>query len=318
MSPIIALTGATGFIGSTLAHRLRATHWRIRALVRTTSSKKRLTNIGAHCIEGDLNDPESLRRLVRGANAVVHCAGAVRGASPAHFMSVNKDGVGRLVQAAAARHPLPRFLLISSLAAREPHLSSYAASKKQGEETLAAEAGKMQWAVLRPSAVYGPGDKELLPLFRWMYRGFAPVVGPINARFSMLYVEDLAEAVKQWLTYGNTNQCIFEVHDGRINGYGWENLINTMARFRGRPLHRLPIPASLLEFLAVLNVMIARVAGYDPMLSPGKVRELRHPNWVCDNALLTRETGWTPRVCLEEGLRLTLKSDTKALAPLRH
>jgi nucleoside-diphosphate-sugar epimerase len=134
----------------------------------------------------------------------------------------------------------------------------------------------------------------------------------------MLYVEDLAEAVKKWLSHGNTSHCTFEVHDGQLNGYGWENLISAMARLRGRPLHRLPIPASLLKFMAVLNVIIARVAGYDPMLSPGKVREIGHPNWVCDNALLSRETGWTPRVCLEEGLRLTLTSDTKTLAARYH
>ena len=77
---------------------------------------------------------------------------------------------------------LPRFISISSLAAREPHLSPYAESKKKGEEILAKRAGDRPWAVLRPPAVYGPGDKELLPLFRWMFRGIGPVLGPPEAR----------------------------------------------------------------------------------------------------------------------------------------
>jgi nucleoside-diphosphate-sugar epimerase len=88
---------------------------------------------------------------------------------------VNVDGVARLVQAATEQHQLPRFLLISSLAAREPLISPYATSKRQGEETLAAGAGEMGWTTFRPPAVYGPGDKELLPLFRWISRGIAPI-----------------------------------------------------------------------------------------------------------------------------------------------
>ena len=234
MSRIIALTGGTGFIGSALARRLRAEQWQIRALVRPTSNRDRLSGIPVQWIEGDLDDMESLRHLVQHAYAVVHCAGTVRSEFSTHFIRVNSDGVRRLVQAAAEQHSAPRFLLVSSLAAREPHLSPYAASKKLGEEALAAGAGPMQWTALRPPAVYGPGDKELLPLFRWMSRGIAPVLGPSDARFSILYVEDLADAMVQLLEHGNTQQRVFELHDGQPNGYGWEDLTRTMARLRGR------------------------------------------------------------------------------------
>ena len=153
------------------------------------------------------------------------------------------------MQAATEQHPTPRFLLISSLAAREPHLSPYAASKRQGEEELAAGAGEMQWAVLRPPVVYGPGDKELLPLFRWMYRGIAPVLGPADGRFSMLYVEDLAEAVVQWLTCGSTRQRVFELHDGQPDGYSWNDLISRMARVRGGRVYQMRISALLLSLI---------------------------------------------------------------------
>ena len=312
MSRIVALTGATGFIGGAIVHRLRAANWQIRALVRPTSSRDHLAGIGLHWIEGDLSDLESLRRLVLGADAVVHCAGVVRGASSGYFTRVNRYGVSRLVQAATEQLPTPRFLLISSVAAREPHLSPYAASKRQGEEELAAGAGEMQWAVLRPSVVYGPGDKELLPLFRWMYRGIALVLGPTDGRFSMLYVDDLAEAVVQWLKCESTRQRVFELHDGQPDGYRWNDLINRMAWVRGGRVRQMRISAPFLSLLAAINFMAARVAGYAPMLTPGKVRELRHSDWVCDNTLLTRETGWIPRVRLEEGLRRTLKSDSRS------
>ena len=309
MSHIVALTGATGFIGSAIAHRLKAENWQIRALVRSTSSRKHLTGLDLHWIEGDLSDRESLRRLVQGAEAVVHCAGVVRGKSSGCFARVNRYGVSRLVSAATEQPAKPRFLLISSLAAREPCLSPYAASKRQGEEELADGAGEMQWAILRPSVVYGPGDKELLPLFRWMYRGIALALGPTKGRFSMLYVEDLAEAVTQWLKCRSARQRVFELHDGHPDGYSWNDLVNRMGRVRGGRVRQVRIPAPFLSLLAAVNFAAARVAGHAPMLTPGKVRELRHPDWVCDNTSFTCETGWIPRVSLEEGLRRTLKSD---------
>jgi nucleoside-diphosphate-sugar epimerase len=309
MSRIIALTGATGFIGGALAHRLHAEHWQVRALARPGSKRDHLTDIDVQWVEGDLEDAKSLDCLVRNVQAVVHCAGAVRGASAAHFSRVNSHGVTKLVEAARKENPKPRFLYISSLAAREPHLSPYAASKKQGEDALAQGAGGMPWAALRPPPVYGPGDKEMLPLFQWMYRGAAPVIGSAGARFSMLYIEDLADAIVHWLASGSSLQGPFELHDGKDNGYTWEDLINAVSRLSGRKVHRIPIPILPLACLAWLNVWAAGLAGYAPMLTPGKIREIEHPDWSCDNTLFSRETGWHPKILLEEGLRRTLKPD---------
>ena len=308
MSRTIALTGATGFIGGVLARRLETIGWQIRALVRPASLGARYAGTATQWIEGDLEDLDSLRRLVNNdVYAVVHCAGAVRGASQAQFDGVNVDGVARLVQAAREQHRVPRFLLISSLAAREPHLSPYAASKRQGEDTLAATAGDMNWSVLRPSAVYGPGDKELLPLFRWIGRGIAPILGSRSARFSLLYVEDLAEAVVQWLNSETNERRAFELHDGHPDGYAWHDVVDTVARLYDRHVFRIQVPVVILRLLAGLNLGAAQIFGYAPMLTPGKVRELSHSNWVGDNDALTRETGWAPRVSLAEGLQRTLR-----------
>jgi nucleoside-diphosphate-sugar epimerase len=304
MSRTIALTGATGFIGGALARRLETIGW---PLVRPASFNARYVGTATQWIEGDLGDPNSLRRLVNDVYAVVHCAGAVRGASRAQFDGVNVDGVARLVQAAREQHQMPRFLLISSLAAREPHLSPYAASKRRGEEILASAAGDMNWTVLRPSAVYGPGDKELLPLFRWIGRGIAPILGSRGARFSLLYVEDLAEAMVQWLNSETNERRAFELHDGHPEGYAWHDVIDTIARLYDRHVFRIQVPVSILRLLAGLNLGAAQIFGYAPMFTPGKVRELSHLNWVCDNDALAREIGWTPRISLAEGLQRTLR-----------
>ena len=306
MSRTIALTGATGFIGSALAKHFIYTGWRVQALVRPTSDRKRLDGISVQWIEGNLDDIESLRRLVYNAGAVVHCAGAVRGRSEKQFNQVNVEGVARLVHAAVEQHPLPRFLLISSLAAREPHLSPYASSKRQGEQTLAASSGEMPWAAFRPSAVYGPGDRELLPLFRWVGRGIAPIIGSKDARFSLLYVDDLAAAVRIWLEKSPRPGVVYELHDGRPNGYSYRELIQILAGMHSRRPLPIRIPTHILNILAILNQVSAKTVGYQPMLTPGKVRELQHVNWVCDNQQLNRETGWKPQVSINEGLKRTL------------
>jgi nucleoside-diphosphate-sugar epimerase len=210
------------------------------------------------------------------------------------------------VRAAVEQHPLPRFLLISSLAAREAGLSYYAASKRKAETVLADQAGSMPWTVLRPSAVYGPGDKEMLPLLRWMARGIAFVVGSGNARISMLYVDDLAEAVIKWLQIEQCSKAVFELHDGYPEGYLWQDVIGTIEHLTRKRVRSLKVPLTVLKTVSSLNLSTARIFGYAPMFTPGKLRELRHPDWVCDNSAFTRETGWTPRVSLEEGLRRTL------------
>lgn len=313
MARRIALTGATGFIGSNLAKKLADAGWKIKALCRPNSDRSGFAGIPIQWIEGDLSDLEILRDLVGNTDAIVHCAGAVRGTSEKQFNGVNVNGVARLVQAASEQHHRPRFLLISSLAARQPHLSPYAASKRKGEEALAAGAGDLFWAVFRPSAVYGPGDREMMPLFRWIARGIAPVLGSGENRFSLLYVDDLVDAVLLWLERANRKAGVYELHDGRPKGYTWQDVIEIAARMRGRTVVRAQVPVFILELLAFLNLSAARIINYRPMLTPGKVRELTHHDWVCDNTELSGDTGWVPRITLETGLPRTLAATTTRL-----
>jgi nucleoside-diphosphate-sugar epimerase len=302
---VLALTGATGFIGGFLARHLAAAGWRVRALVRSSTPAGVVANLPAEPVFGDLEDVDSLRGLVRGAEAVVHCAGSVRGTGPGAFHRVNADGLARLVEVAALERPTPRFLSLSSLAAREPSLSAYSASKRLGEQALAMKARGMQWLVLRPPAVYGPGERELLPLFEWMARGFAPMLGCAAARISLLYVEDLADAVRCWLDAERRQSGVFALHDGRVGGYSWAEVVDAAESLLGRRIRRVRVPGRLLSLVGGVNLLAARALGYAPMLTPGKVRELRHPNWVCSNEALREVIGWEPRVRLREGLRRT-------------
>src|SRR5574337_1149283 len=306
MRGVVALTGATGFIGSALARRLVKEGWRVRALLRSPSPPAHLTGLSLEWVLGTLEDRECLEDLTSEADVVIHCAGVLRGLTEADFYPANVEAVARLASIAASRSPVPRFLLISSLAAREPELSPYAASKRMGEIVLSKAADRLPWIALRPPAVYGPGDRALLPLLRLMLHGIAPIPGCEDARFSLLYVEDLAEATVKWLTGEVQERRAFELDDGHPRGYTWYEIVETFERLRGGRMIHWQIPESLLNLVAGLNRLAASVIGYSPMFTPGKVRELRHRDWVCDNGPFRRVVDWTPKVRLEEGLRLTL------------
>ena len=306
MRGVVALTGATGFIGSAIARKLVNNGWRVRALSRAPSRRARLEGISIQWVHGTLENLEQLESLVGDADAVVHCAAMLRGITEADFHPANVQAVSRLAQIAACRQSPPRFLFISSLAAREPNLSAYAASKRMGEIALSEAAGACAWTVFRPPAVYGPGDRALLPLFWLMQHGIAPLLGLADARFSLIYVQDLAEAVLKWLVSDSGGIRVFELDDGHPSGYTWCEVADTFERLRGKQAFRFQVSELPMNVAAKVNQIAAWLVGYAPMFTQGKVREIRHPDWVCDNSVFCQATNWTPTVSLEQGLRATL------------
>jgi nucleoside-diphosphate-sugar epimerase len=184
-------------------------------------------------------------------------------------------------------------------------LSFYASSKYRGEQVLVNQASALHWLALRPPAVYGPGDRELLPVFRLMSRGIAPVPGSLEARFSMIYVDDIAGLVLAWLRQAEPPSGVFALDDGTPGGYSWQDVAAVVARLCQRPVRVVRLPAALLSMPAWVNRSFARLFGYAPMLTPEKLRELRHPDWVCDNRALQQVLDWQPRYRLEAGLAHT-------------
>jgi len=304
---IVALTGAGGFIGTALREQLLAAGYGVRALYRPRRGRVLQKAAGLQWIAGDVNDRVALAALMQGVEAVVHCAGAVRGARRSDFDRVNEKGVLDTVAAAKREPGCRRFLLFSSLAAREPQLSDYAGSKRRGEVVLEANAGHLAWVVLRPPAVYGPGDREMLPLFQSMARGLALIPGSGLGRFSLIHVADLVSAVLAWLAANGDSGNTYTLDDGHEGGYDWDTVLATASRVLrdNAPIRRLRIPAQLLRFFGGANLAAARVLGYAPMLTPGKVRELTHSDWVCDGNAFAQATGWRPAFDFERGLKNT-------------
>mgnify|MGYP003625701624 CR=1 FL=1 len=251
---------------------------------------------------GDLHNPEAMRTLVAGCDAVIHAAGAVRGSRQSDFDKVNVDGTQALVQTLLATAPEARLLLVSSLAAREPQLSWYAQSKRAGEERIINSSLK-NYTILRPPAVYGPGDQEMAPIFEWMSRGIAPVPGATDARLSLIHVDDLTTAAISVLLSDTATRQVFALSDSAPNGYNWHDLAAIAGEVYGRTVRLWQIPGWLLDGAAAANLRLARLTGNAPILTPAKLRELRHPDWVADNQLLFQRTGWRPEIDLRTGLQ---------------
>ncbi|MEZ5558664.1 MAG: NAD(P)-dependent oxidoreductase [Pseudomonadales bacterium] len=301
----ILLSGATGFIGGHIQAVMRDAGVPVRALVRSGSANRSRLLAGTEAIVAELDDSSALARALEGTRAVVYAAGTVRGRDLDAFLGANVRGVEALVKALDTLTEPPPVLLISSLAASEPALSHYACSKAQGEQVLMA-ATALNWTILRPPAVYGPGDVEMRPLLAAIRRGLAPRPGPASQRIALIHGRDVALAVLAWL--GETQACrhgLFAIDDGH-GGYGWTELATLARSGRARIV---PVPPWLLGLLGTINLALARVLRYAPMLTPGKARELQHERWLCDNSAFTRLTGWRPQVSLAEGVSALFDRD---------
>lgn len=294
----VALTGATGFVGGVVLQRLLDHGHQVRALARQPGRlppHPRLTEI-----QGSLESAPALHQLLSGCDLVVHLAAAIAGRGYRDFERANAVGTSRLISIAEKAKPSCRFLLLSSLAARSPQLSHYARSKRAAEQVV--ESSALDWLILRPPAVYGPSDPALAPLWRALAGGWLLRAAPPEARFSLLHVDDLADAIVQASTRSRLGPGLCCVHDGRSGGYTWKDLADIAAAVSGRAVRIVPLPRAGLSLAARLNLATSYLLGRQPLLSPGKVRELTHRDWVCGDNLDSLVPGWQPRRQLETAL----------------
>jgi nucleoside-diphosphate-sugar epimerase len=297
--PVAAITGSSGFIGRHLVCALDAAGWRTRLLLRREPDECSWHGLRPEVVAGDLNDEAALGQLVTRADAVIHLAGLIKAARRAQFFNVNGAATQRLAELVRRRAPQAHFVLLSSLAAREPSLSDYAASKHAGElavlRTLGASA-----TVLRPPAVYGPGDRETLLFFKLASMQTVLIPGPPVARLAMIQVTDLARLIAR-IAEQTPSGKVASVADDRPDGYGWTELLGAAARAVGNPSPRfLHVPGAMLGGIALIGDA-ARALGAASMLSSQKLRELRHPDWSVPAMELVQSTGWRPEFDLDRG-----------------
>lgn len=302
-SGLIAVTGATGFVGQALCSALSSRQLPARVLVRAPHADRALPH-DVETVSGSLDDAASLGALVEGADTVIHLAGVVSARRPEDFQRVNVDGTSRLVGVVAQEARPPRVLLVSSLAARSPETSPYAASKHGSEQAVVSSG--LEHVIVRPPAVYGPRDRATLPIFQQLVRGWLLAPGPKGARFSLLHVDDLADLLCDLLARPAWRGEVIEPDDGRAGGYDWPDLAAIASPVVGRRIRCIRVPRTLVWCAAAVEEVNAVIRGRAPTLSRGKLDELWYPDWVARDRPAEALAGWTPRVGFADGAAKTL------------
>jgi len=288
----IALTGGTGFVGTRLiALALEAGH-HVRALTRRQQAER----AGITWVQGDLNNTAALAELCRGADAVIHVAGVVNAPDKAGFAAGNIDGVRNMLDAAKAKD-VGRFVHVSSLAAREPDLSAYGWSKAEGDKLVMASG--LDWAIVRPPAIYGPGDLEMLELFRLAKKGLALM--PRGGRISLIEVGDLGRLLLALATTDGCNQ-ILDADDGTESGWSHKQFAQAIGTALGKRVASFALPRMLLMAGAHMDRL---VRGKNAKLTPDRVAYFCHEDWVIDSTRRPPSNLWKPQVEAEAGLAAT-------------
>ncbi len=291
----IALTGATGFVGKQVLAALKEAGHDVSMLVRGKTVKPQAP---ARIVVGDLENSAAIKSLVEGAEVVLHLAGAITAFTKADYFKVNFNGTRKVFDAALAAG-VKRFVHVSSLAARLPGISPYAASKRAAEDFLLNVKAGPPVLILRPCAVYGPGDKATLPLLAALQKRVALLPGTSTSRFSLIHVDDLTAVILDAVQSSRTG--IIEVDDVE-GGHNWAELAAISSKNSGSPQHVTYLPKALMQLVALAFEGVSFFTQRPGMINRAKVRELYNEDWV------VRGTNW-PRphpILLSVGLNQTL------------
>ena len=240
------MTGATGFIGSHLVEALLQKEVQVQCLVRQTSDLTWLKNLPIEVVHGDCNDKASLGEAVKGIDQVFHLAGVTKAIKDKTYFEVNALGTENLIHACLENNPrLQKFIYLSSQAAAGPcqdggtkkesdlcePVSAYGHSKRIGEEFVLAHTHEIPLFILRPSAVYGPRDRDIYAFFKLLSKRINPCLSGQDQHISLCYVRDIIQAILLAAEAQESSGEIFFLSDG--HDYRLEEIGNAFAQAMG-------------------------------------------------------------------------------------
>lgn len=294
-------------VASTFAHA----GYRVRCSVRASSNLRWLAGLPVELVTADFGRPADLSAATEGIEVVVHAAGITRARRRDEYHRVNAEGT-RSLAVAALEGGVRRFVLLSSLAARGPDAPSgdsdcptspYGRSKLEAESYLRSLDVQMERVVLRPSAVYGPRDRDFLPLFRMARRGFL-VLPPGPGLLQPVYASDVANAALA-AARGSTEFGPFPVAErGR---YGWEEVTAAMERALGRRVRTARLPVTAFTLAGRAAERAAKTLDSSSLFDERRAQDMAVHSWTCDPSSTERGLTWRAEVALPEGLERTFR-----------
>lgn len=306
------VTGATGFIGSHLVEALLREGIEVRCLVRNPSKLNYLDGLNVKVIEGDCTDGASLSGSVKDVDYIFHLAGLTKAKSEDDYFAVNRGGTENIVKAVLKGNPdIKRFFYLSSLAAAGPSsqgkplteececrpVSVYGKTKFEGESIVYSQRGNMPVTVVRPPAVYGPRDRDLLIFFRMVKSGLVPYWG--KCYYSFIYVDDLVTSIMLSALSDAGKGEIFFVSDEAV--YSTDDVLDAIAE----AVERRPVKMRVPRFAMSFAGFISERAKGPAIVSKDKIREMKHAYWTCDTKKAASLLHFVPKVKIKEGARWT-------------
>ena len=317
MSKKVLITGASGFVGYHLIVTAIAQGLEVYAAVRPNSNIDHLKTLNINYVNLNFSAVDELKAELEDKQYayVIHAAGTTKAKTQQEYNRINAEYSKNLALAASlVNYKLEKFLFVSSLAAIGPivdfnaaiednstaqPVTLYGLSKKLAEEYLNA-IENLPLIIVRPTAVYGPREKDIFILFKTINQGFEPYIGKFNQLLSFIYVKDLAEIIFKFLQSDITGKT-YNISDG--NAYDRYALAEGLKKALQKRTIKLHIPLGIIKALASLMDRLYANSANTPTLNKEKINELTAPNWTCSIDNLKKDLKFVPKYNLEQGLQ---------------
>jgi nucleoside-diphosphate-sugar epimerase len=320
MKEKVLITGASGFLGFHMINAAIENNLEVYAATRSNSDIKHLEDLPIQFLRLNFADQAGLDTLfsAHGFDYVIHAAGTTKAHSQEAYHLVNDTYTQHLAAAAVnSRYPVKRFVFISSLAAIGPiktgagkitedlvpnPVTAYGKSKLAAEKKLSTF--NIPVTILRPTAIYGPREKDIFMINQYLNKGFEPYIGRAPQQLSFVYGKDVAELAVKVLGQSNANGS-YNISDG--NEYTRYDYAAIVKKLLGKKTLQLHLPVPVVKALLFGVEQFSKALNKVPAVSNEKLHELMAENWICDIKKATEELNYQPAYDLESGLRESIE-----------
>jgi UDP-glucose 4-epimerase len=320
MKQKVLITGASGFLGFHIINAAIENNLEVYAGVRNKSNTKHLQKLPVKFVELNFADTQGLNDVFvkNKFDYVIHAAGTTKANTEKEYDLVNNQYTNNLALAAEKnKEHTRRFVFISSLAATGPlktgeglikedktpnPVTAYGRSKLKAEQSL--QKVDIPTTILRPTAIYGPREKDIFLVNQYLNKGFEPYIGRRPQQLSFVYGKDVANLAVKVLTNEKANG-IYNITDG--NAYTRYDYALIVKALLGKKTIKLHLPVAVVKALLFTIEKVSRSLNKVPAVSNEKLNELMAENWICDIQKARDELGYIPAYNLEKGLKESIE-----------